>query len=173
MQEIWKDIDGTSGRYQVSNLGNVRAFTRFRNGVLLKPGRYSNGYLFVHFAKDTDKKGERHSYLIHRLVAQAFIPNTKGLPQVNHKDEDKTNNRVDNLEWCTHIYNQNYGTKNQRISEKNKLSHGIPVYCVESGKTFNSAKSAGEFINRKGTNITRACRVTHRTCGGYHWRYAE
>lgn len=173
MQEIWKDIDGTSGRYQISNLGNVRAFTRFRNGELLKPARYSNGYLFVHFAKDTDKKGERHSYLIHRLVAQAFLPNPDGLPQVNHKDEDKTNNRVDNLEWCTHIYNQNYGTKNQRISEKNKLSHGIPVYCVELGKTFNSAKLAGEFIGRKGTNITRACRITHRTCGGYHWKYAE
>ena len=173
MQEVWKDIDGTSGRYQVSNLGNVRAFTRFKNGELLKPGRYSNGYLFVHFAKDTDKKGERHSYSIHRLVAQAFIPNPKGLEQVNHKDEDKTNNRVDNLEWCTHIYNQNYGTKNQRISEKNKLSHGIPVYCVELDRIFRSAKEAAEFVGRSGTNITVVCRGKEKTCAGYHWRYAE
>lgn len=118
MQEVWKEIEGTNGMYQVSNLGNVKSFTRIKKGGLLKPGRYSNGYLFVHFSKDTDKKGERHSYLIHRLVAQAFLPNPDGLPQVNHKDENKTNNRVDNLEWCTHLYNQNYGTKKSKDRRK-------------------------------------------------------
>ncbi len=173
MKEIWKDIDGTSGRYQVSNLGNVRAFTRFRNGELLKFGKYSNGYLFVHFAKDTDKKGERHSYLIHRLVAQAFIPNPENLPQVNHKDEDKTNNKVENLEWCTHIYNQNYGTKNQRIGEKNKLSHGKLVYCVELDRVFRSAMEAARFVGRNGTNISAVCRGKEKTCAGYHWEYVK
>ena len=173
MQEIWKDIDGTSGRYQVSNLGNVRAFTRFRNGELLKPGRYSNGYLFVHFAKDTDKKGERHSYLIHRLVAQAFIPNTKGLPQVNHKDEDKTNNRVDNLEWCDSKYNNNYGTHNERAFKNRIITHNKPVYCIEMNKVFNSAEEAGRIfgINRNG--IAAVCKGRKRSAAGYHWKYAN
>ena len=111
MQEVWKEIEGTNGMYQVSNLGNVKSFTRIKKGGLLKFGHFSNGYLFAHIRIN----GKRRSYLVHRLVASAFLPNPQNLPQVNHKDENKTNNRVDNLEWCTHLYNQNYGTKNQRI----------------------------------------------------------
>ena len=173
MQEVWKEIEGTNGMYQVSNLGNVKSFTRIKKGGLLKPGRYSNGYLFVHFAKDTDKKGERHSYLIHRLVAQAFLPNPDGLPQVNHKDENKTNNRVDNLEWCTHLYNQNYGTKNQRIGEKNKISNGKPVYCIELDRVFCSAAEAARFVCRNPTNVSVVCRGKEKSCAGYHWKYVE
>ena len=173
MQEIWKEIEGANGMYQVSNLGNVKSFTRIKKGGLLKPGRYSNGYLFVHFAKDTDKKGERHSYLIHRLVAQAFLPNPDGLPQVNHKDENKTNNRVDNLEWCTHLYNQNYGTKNQRIGEKNKISNGKPVYCIELDRVFCSAAEAARFVGRNPTNVSVVCRGKEKSCAGYHWKYVE
>lgn len=159
--------------YQVSNFGNVKSFTRIKKGGLLKPGRYSNGYLFVHFAKDTDKKGERHSYLIHRLVAQAFLPNPDGLPQVNHKDENKTNNRVDNLEWCTHLYNQNYGTKNQRIGEKNKISNGKPVYCIELDRVFCSAAEAARFVGRNPTNVSVVCRGKEKSCAGYHWKYVK
>lgn len=173
MQEIWKEIEGTNGMYQVSNLGNVKSFTRIKKGGLLKPGRYSNGYLFVHFAKDTDKKGERHSYLIHRLVAQAFLPNPKGLEQVNHKDENKTNNRVDNLEWCTHLYNQNYGTRNQRVGEKNKISNGKPVYCIELDRVFCSAAEAARFVGRNPTNASVVCRGEEKSCAGYHWKYVE
>ena len=173
MQEVWKEIEGTNGMYQVSNLGNVKSFTRIKKGRLLKPGRYSNGYLFVHFAKDTDKKGERHSYLIHRLVAQAFLPNPDGLPQVNHKDENKTNNRVDNLEWCTHLYNQNYGTKNQRIGEKNKISNGKPVYCIELDRVLCSAAEAARFVGRNPTNVSVVCRGKEKSCAGYHWKYVE
>ena len=66
MQEVWKEIEGTNGMYQVSNLGNVKSFTRIKKGGLLKHDRYTNKYLFVHFAKNNNKKGERHSYLIHR-----------------------------------------------------------------------------------------------------------
>lgn len=171
MKEIWKDIDGTGGKYQVSNFGNVRSFTRFKNGELLKYGKYTNGYLFVHFSKDTDKQGERHSYSVHRLVAQAFIPNPKGFPQVNHKDENKTNNRVDNLEWCDSKYNNNYGTHNQKISEKNKNSHGRPVYCVELDRVFKSAKQAADFVGRNGTNIIAVCAGREKKCAGYRWEY--
>ena len=93
MQEIWKEIEGTNGMYQVSNLGNVKSFTRIKKGGLLKFGYFSNGYLFVHIRIN----GKRRSHLVHRLVASAFLPNPQNLPQVNHKDENKTNNSPDNL----------------------------------------------------------------------------
>lgn len=168
MERIWKDIDGTNGMYQISNYGEVKSFTKFKNGDLLKPSNFSNGYLFVHIKRN----GQRRSNLVHRLVAEAFIPNPERFPQVNHKDENKKNNRADNLEWCDNRYNNIYGTKNQRASEKNKISHCIPVVCIELNKTFKSAKEAARFVNKSGTNITRACKNIYRTCGGYHWEYA-
>ena len=175
MQEIWKDIDGTSGRYQISNLGNVRAFTRFRNGELLKPARYSNGYLFVHFAKDTDKKGERHSYLIHRLVAQAFLPNPDGLPQVNHKDEDKTNNIVDNLEWCTALYNNNYGTRNERISKnQNNDRKNKPILQFTSDgkfvKEWVSITEASKYGFQR-RSIQRCLKGEYKRHYNFIWKY--
>ena len=116
MEEIWKDVKGFEGRYQVSNLGRVRSldFTWLaynykvcgyveckRKGKILKPKTSYNGYLQV-CLKISSKN---HYKLLHRLVADAFIPNPNNLPTVNHKDEDKWNNRVDNLEWCTYKYN--------------------------------------------------------------------
>lgn len=169
MQEIWKEIEGTNGMYQVSNLGNVKSFTRFKKGGLLKFGYFSNGYLFAHITIN----GKRRSYLVHRLVAEAFIPNPENLSQVNHKDENKTNNAVDNLEWCDCKYNNNYGTHMERIKEKNRLSHGRPVYCVELDRVFHSAMEAARFVGRNGTNISAVCRGKEKTSAGYHWRYAE
>ena len=170
-KEIWKDIQGYEGLYQVSNLGNVKNKIQpyLKQEKIYKKFSNSNGYLFVGLRKDKKRKFK----YIHRLVAEAFIPNPNNLPQINHKDENKQNNCVNNLEWCTNKYNQNYGTKNQRIPEKNKLSHGIPVYCVELDRVFRSAKEAAEFVGRSGTNITVVCRGKERTCAGYHWRYAE
>lgn len=116
--EIWKDINGYIGIYQVSNMGNVRSLQReeykcrqgyrVRKGRQLKPGRDKKGYLLVGLRKDGKCKTRR----IHRLVAEAFIPNPNNLPQINHKDENKCNNTVDNLEWCTPSYNINYGKAN-------------------------------------------------------------
>lgn len=169
MQEIWREIKGTNGMYQVSNLGNVKSFTKLKKGDLLKPGKFSNDYLFVHI----NMNGKRKSHLVHRLVASAFILNPKNLPQVNHKDEDKTNNSAENLEWCDNRYNNNYGTKNQRTAEKNRLSHGRPVYCVELDRVFRSAMEAARFVGRNGTNISAVCRGKEKTCAGYHWKYAE
>ena len=127
MNEVWVDIIGFEGLYQVSNLGNVKSMshvqcyvdsinrtcTRTRKGRVLIPALMrDNGYLGVTLYKN----GVRCTRAVHRLVAEAFIPNTDGLPQVNHRDEDKTNNRIDNLEWCTTSYNVNYGTANDRRS---------------------------------------------------------
>jgi hypothetical protein len=109
MNEIWKPIKGYEGLYEVSNLGNVKTlgnFPKLRNRVIgnLKPGS-SRGYLCVII---TNAKGERKTKLIHRLVAENFLENPDNLRCVNHKDEDKRNNSMDNLEWCTDQYNKEY-----------------------------------------------------------------
>lgn len=112
-EEIWRSIDGYEGLYEVSNTGLIRSLDRFvgnRNrikGKILSIRIEKDGYCSVALSKD----GKIKRYKIHRLVAQAFIPNPEGLPQVNHKDENKTNNNVDNLEWCTSKYNINYGSR--------------------------------------------------------------
>ena len=113
MIEIWKNIQGYEGLYQISNLGRVKSL-HYNKEKILKPNKYGAGYYGVALSKNNKHK----RYSIHRLVAIAFIPNPNNLPQVNHKDEDKTNNRVDNLEWCTNEYNMNYGTRNERANEK-------------------------------------------------------
>ena len=119
-QEIWKDIQGYEGLYQISNLGRVKSLERIiitNNGItkkisekILKPYLKGNGYYNIVLRKDSKTK----CYFVHRLVAKEFIPNPDNLPQVNHKDENKLNNNVDNLEWCTSKYNNNYGTHNER-----------------------------------------------------------
>lgn len=110
MTEEWRPIVGFEGLYEVSNTGLVRNCIK---GKLLKIYDNSLGYKFVSLVMD---KHPSPMY-VHRLVAQAFIPNPQGLPQVNHKDEDKSNNNVDNLEWCTAKYNMNYGSRMEKTRE--------------------------------------------------------
>lgn len=110
--EIWNDIKGYEGLYQVSNLGRVKSLARQgTKGVILKPV-IAKGY--IHYPLTKDKKTKW--YYAHRLVAEQFIPNPDKLPEVNHKDECKANNQIENLEWCTKSYNSNYGTRKERIS---------------------------------------------------------
>ena len=112
MQEIWKDISGFEGFYEISSYGRVRSV---KSGRILSTSKCGGcrGYLSVCLSKN----GKRYGKLVHRLVAEAFIPEVEGLSEVNHKDEDKTNNRVENLEWCDHKYNMNYGTRNIRSKD--------------------------------------------------------
>lgn len=114
--ETWKPVVGYEGLYEVSDTGLVRSLNweRTKQVRVLRPGNVGRGYLFVQLSKD----GHVKNFLVHRLVAQAFIPNPQCLPQVNHKDEDKENNSVANLEWCTARYNINYGTCSKRMAEK-------------------------------------------------------
>ena len=123
MAEIWKAVTGYEGLYEVSSLGNVRSLDRVirskHNGTTLRKGRIltpfyeeKKGYYQVALSKDGKEKKQR----IHRLVAVAFLDNPFNYTDINHKDEIKTNNKVDNLEWCTREYNNNYGTKPQRTS---------------------------------------------------------
>ena len=129
IEEIWRPVVGYEGLYEVSSYGRVKSLEKSyirKNGVInhkseriLIPGKDKGGYLQVSLYCN----GERHMKKIHRLVAQAFIPNQDNLPQVNHKDEDKTNNRVDNLEWCDGKYNINYGSCIDRALET-RLKNG-------------------------------------------------
>ena len=110
---VWKPVLGFEGLYRVSNLGKVRN----KNGEILKQGiKRTNGtcYKIVNLWKD----GRYYKKYIHRLIAEAFIPNPNNLPMINHKDEDGTNNSIDNLEWCTREYNVNYGTAKERRAKK-------------------------------------------------------
>lgn len=112
MIEEWKDIKDWEGLYRVSSLGRIYSI---RRNLYLKP-RLAGNYYRVALTKNS----KQYQLLISRLVAQAFIPNPNNLPCVNHKDENKLNNTVDNLEWCDYKYNTNYGSRNKRVSEKLK-----------------------------------------------------
>ena len=109
MDEVFRPIEGYERLYEVSNMGRVRSL-KYGKKKILKPVMTKFGYLRV----GLHKEGKQKLFFVHRLVTQAFIPNPEGLPQINHIDEDKTNNVVDNLEWCDHRYNMNYGTRIER-----------------------------------------------------------
>lgn len=145
--EIWKDIAGYEG-YQISNHGRVKS--HYKTARILKPYLNTDGYLNI----DIKKK----QYKVHRLVAEAFIPNPENLPQVNHKDENKTNNNVTNLEWCTAEYNINY-------------SHSKQIICIETGQTYSSIKDAALQLNLNSSYISNACKGRYKTAYGYTWRY--
>ena len=158
MQEIWKDIKDYEGRYQVSNFGNIKSL---KTNKLLKPYKITNGYLQIVLCK----KGKEEKRLIHILVAEAFIGKRKRGMQINHKDENKTNNNVNNLEWCNAKYNSNYGTRNKRISTR--------VLCVELNKIYDSIREASKELKIYETSISHCCSNSehYKTAGGYHWRY--
>lgn len=162
-KEIWKDCKGYEGLYQVSNMGRVWSVRKQR---CIKPWKDSRGYLTLELVA---LNGKRKTEKVHRLVAIAFIENPNGLPQVNHKDENKENACADNLEWCDAKYNCNYGTRNKKIIEaQNKF-----IYCVELNRVFSSIKEAQEQLGIKGHHIGEVCEGKRKTCDGYHWEYYD
>lgn len=175
MKEIWKPIDGYDGRYEVSTLGNVRSFAIYHTeGKLLKGGVDRAGYRKVYLI-DSSGKGRWH--LVHRLVAEAFIENTNNYPQVNHIDEDKANNRVDNLEWCTISYNVNYGARNAKVSDANvnNASMSIPVFSIDMDGNFAFYPSIQEAERQTGIlhgNIIRALKGGTPRCAKRYWFYS-
>lgn len=167
MKELFKPIKGYEGLYEISSFGRVKNVNR-NSFLKLKPTNC--GYLKVNLSKPyDDKKGHYlKTYTIHRLVAEVFIPNPDDLPCVNHKDENKHNNHIDNLEWCSHAYNDNYGTRNSRMGAKKSTA----IRCIETGKIFKSIREAALFANRKESTISSCLSGKTKTSGGYHWEYA-
>lgn len=182
---MYKDIERYKGKYQIDENGNVKSLNYRGNTKTeknLKPLLRNNGYLYVDLY---DFNGMSHKENIHRLVAEVFIPNPLKLPCVNHKDENKTNNNKNNLEWCTHKYNSNYGTNPQRLSENAKAK---PTWqkAVEKSKikvkqlTLNDelikiwdsfADIAREFNIQNASNIVACCKGKKKTSYGYKWNY--
>ena len=173
MEEIYKDIEGYEGLYQVSNLGNVKSlnYNHTKKENVLKPVISRNGYLLVNLYKNKTNK----RLLVHRLVAQAFIENTNNLPCINHKDECSTNNVVTNLEWCTHKYNTNFGTRNERASKA--LSKQVYQYSkdLELIAVWKSTKECEQQGFNHG-NVSSCCNNCYlRECKnvykGFVWSY--
>ena len=178
--EVWKDVIGYEGLYQVSNKGDVRSVDRINHigrkysGRTLKPRYAGLGYINVGLYKN----GKMKNKYIHRLVAEAFIPSHNNYLEINHKDENKNNNHVNNLEWCTSKYNTNYGTLIERLSKK------VKAVNIKTGEviTFASVVEAGNKGYDK-VNVSLSCRGVYkningtlvggdgRTYRGHRWSY--
>ena len=169
MEEIWKDIEGYEGLYQVSNVGRVKSL---RNNIILKNSIKRNGYESVKLSANNISK----EYYIHRLVANAFISNPNNYLEINHKDEDKANNCADNLEWCTREYNVNYGTGTRRSQLSNtngKCSKPVLQYTLEGIfiKEWKSTMDVQRNLGFDHANISRCCRGKYAYAYGYIWKY--
>lgn len=166
MSEQWKPIEGYGGKYEVSNLGRVRQGEKSVNQY--KDGK---GYLRVSLYKD----GAERNVKVHRLVALAFIPNPENLPMVNHKDEVKTNNRVDNLEWCDNKYNCNYGTIKERLDAMRRRCPVIGTDKDGNEHRFASIKDAADYVGGKEPGIGECIRRLQgkHSAYGYRWRYED
>ena len=171
-KEIWKDIEGYEG-YQVSNLGRVKSpdiyimvnnkYKLYKNGNILTPYKHKKtGYMSITI-------GKHSTIMVHRLVAKAFISNFNNYPCINHKDENKQNNHVDNLEWCTHKYNNNYGNNTKKLC-KPVLQYDLNGNFI---KEYYGANEASRQTGINCTNICKCCRGERKKTKGFIFKYKE
>lgn len=189
MEEIWRDIEGYEGFYQVSNLGNVKSLNYQKRGYEknLTPKINNSGRLWVELARD----GIKRQFQIHRLVGMAFISNPLNLPQINHLDENPKNNRVDNLEWCTNRYNKEYtmrrhhdkypyfnGLKERRpapVRRNGKRTHLPVLQLTKDGELIKQWPNVTTVKYETGWSdwsISECCRGNRKTAYGFKWQYA-
>ena len=179
MQEIWKDIANYEGRYQVSNLGRVKT----QSGIIRRTKRNNRGYVQISLSKN----GHDSYFLLHRLVAQSFISNPNNFPQVNHKDEDKSNNMAENLEWCTNAYNRHYGTgicrmashhdyqELSKINSQKESTGRVNQFDLKRNliHVWESATAAEKITGHSHGAILRCCRKELNQSCGFVWRFEE
>ena len=182
-EEIWAPVVGWENLYEVSNRGRVRSKDRVVNRLVkgkIIPTRYKSKVLSSHLNRGYEyvtltSSPKKQPCKVHRLVASAFIPNPLGLPQVNHKDENKANNNVENLEWCTGNYNFHYGTRTKRAAQKSK--HKISQFDLKGNwvRDWDSACDAARElkINRARINGCVLGFKEHKTAGGFIWKEAR
>lgn len=168
--EIWHEVYGFDHLYEISSLGRLRTKYAGKRGYTneyhyIEPLNNGNGYLRFNLRCN---KTQRTVY-VHKLVAEYFIDNPYGYTEVNHKDENKKNNCVDNLEWCSHIYNTNYGTMPDKIRHKKSKR----IKCVETNQVFGSLKEAAEVMNVSNTSISNCINRRSKTAAGYTWEYID
>lgn len=177
----WKEV-AEATKYEISNTGLIR---NTKTGRILKPRADKDGYLRINLSSNEGKVITR---FIHRLVGIAFIPNPNGLPLINHKDETKTNNNVENLEWCDHVYNVNYGTARQRRQEtlNSNEAKGKPcrfrkkVYqynkALELTRIFNSMLECADYVGLHYSSISKKMKNNEKNLaeyGDYFYSYTE
>lgn len=173
--EIWKDIKDYEGLYQVSNLGRVKSLYRIDSSnhkvyeKILKT-RERHSYIAV----DLHKEGKAKTFSVHRLVAMAFISNPDNKPQINHKDENKENNCVDNLEWCTVLYNNTYGTRMDRqIDSKSVPVYGFKEEPYKREIWFKSITAAAQFVKGDSSGVGNVLGKRYKTHRGWRFEYAD
>ena len=169
INEIWRPIKGYEGLYEVSNLGRIKSLVNNKGQYrekILNP-IIGHGYYRVILCKNGIKK----NYSVHRLVAEAFLPNTDNLPQINHKDENKSNNNVNNLEWCDAKYNCNYGTRNERKAKSRQipiLQYTLDGEFVREWESAKQAEIEGGFSSAHICNVLKGKRPHHKN---FKWIY--
>lgn len=173
-EEIWKSIKGYEGLYEISNLGRIKSLNYNRTGKekIIKPQKNKkNGYLQVNLYRN----GKRKYSLIHRLVATAFLPNPLELPEVNHKDENPSNNIVGNIEWCDRRYNINYGSRIERTSKPVEASmfSDFREICLRFSSTAEAKRN--DFTKSAVAACCRGCycREGNNKYRGLYWRFAS
>ena len=197
MKEIWRDIQGYEGYYQVSNRGRVKSLERIDNNnhkvkeKILKMVSDKDGYLIINLYKN----GKHKTCRIHRLVANAFLENPNNYPQINHLDENPKNNHVNNLNWCTAKQNNNHGKHNEKVSnalkgkpkEKQhilKLRENNPnkrkIICITTNETFDFIADGARKYNISSSDIVKCCKGKHKSAGKHPitkdkliWKYLE
>ena len=158
-----KDVIGYEGLYAVTSCGKVWSYRRNR---FLKARATCDGYVKVTL---TDRYGKAKDRSIHRLVAEVYIHNPDNLPEVNHKNENRSKNNVQNLEWCTRQYNNSYGTRGIKFAK----AVGKKVVCLETGISYESVSAAARAFDIGSSAISHAVRYPNYTTNGYHWALLE